>query len=117
MSDWYRVESSPREEVACTCAQCTWWGIVSDDPEPVEIGQNWSGPAGKEAAEDICELMNMAFQRGVESVPGAKRVADLEKIVGNLCPHSVGTCVMDCKCLRRTSSSSASGDNQEGDTK
>ncbi len=39
--------------------------------EPVEIGQAWQGDDGKEVAEDICDLMNMAYNAGLEAKPGA----------------------------------------------
>jgi hypothetical protein len=44
--------------------------VVYDDGEPIEIGQAWQGDLGKEAAEDVCDLMNMAYAAGCESDRG-----------------------------------------------
>jgi hypothetical protein len=65
--DFYRVEEVIRPAGNCECPACVLWTIVYDDGEPTEIGTQWQGEDGKELAEDICELMNMAFDRGAES--------------------------------------------------
>lgn len=64
---FYRVEECIRSAADCQCDACKQWTIVYDDGEPTEIGTSWQGSEGKELAEDICELMNMAFDRGAES--------------------------------------------------
>lgn len=63
---FYRVEEQIRSESECKCPGCVLWTIVFDDPEPTEIGTAWQGDEGKEVAEDICDLMNMAFDAGRE---------------------------------------------------
>ncbi len=63
---FYRVEVQGRPPDECKCANCVLWTVVYDDGEPVEIGQAWQGDLGKESAEDICDLMNMAYEAGTE---------------------------------------------------
>jgi hypothetical protein len=70
-SDFYRVEEQLRSEAECKCPNCVLWTIVYDDGEPTEIGTAWQGEDGKEAAADVCDLMNMAFAAGQER-PEAK---------------------------------------------
>lgn len=65
-SNYYRVEESPRAADACQCENCKLWTVAYDDGEPTEIGTSWQGEAGREAAGDICDLMNMAFDAGLE---------------------------------------------------
>lgn len=67
MSEFYRVEGEERSDTTCKCPECLMWTIVFDDGEPTEIGTSWQGEAGKEAAEDVCDLMNMAYDAGQES--------------------------------------------------
>jgi hypothetical protein len=67
-SSFYRVEEEVRSPADCACPQCVLWTIVYDEAgEPVEIGRSWQGPLGKEAADDICDLMNMAYDAGREA--------------------------------------------------
>lgn len=66
MAAFYRVEEQARAETECKCPACVLWTVVYDDGEPTEIGTSWQGEAGKEAAQDICDLMNMAFDAGSE---------------------------------------------------
>jgi hypothetical protein len=63
---FYRVEEQGRPPDECQCANCKLWTVVYDDGEPTEIGTAYQGDAGKEAAEDICDLMNMAYDDGRE---------------------------------------------------
>lgn len=65
-NQFYRVEEVLRSEAECKCPNCVLWTVVCDDPEPTEIGTSWQGDEGKEAAQDVCDLMNMAFDRGQE---------------------------------------------------
>jgi hypothetical protein len=66
MSDFYRVEAVIRSAAECQCDKCQEWTIVYDDPDPTEIGTSWQGTEGEELAHDVCDLMNMAFDRGAE---------------------------------------------------
>lgn len=69
---FYRVEEVIRSAADCPCAACQEWTIVYEDPDLTEIGSSWKGEAGREVAEDICDLMNMAFETGQEhAVPAA----------------------------------------------
>lgn len=63
---FYRVEEQGRPPDECQCANCKLWTVVFDDGEPTEIGTAYQGDAGKEAAEDVCDLMNMAYDAGRE---------------------------------------------------
>lgn len=63
----YRVEEVIRSEAECKCPACVLWTIVYDDPDPTEIGTSWQGDDGLEMAQDICDLMNMAYEAGLES--------------------------------------------------
>lgn len=47
------------------CGHGDMWSVFYKDEkgEPVEIGQSWGD---KEFASDVCDLMNMAFDRGRE---------------------------------------------------
>ncbi len=63
----YRVEDCGDPGECNHCGQaCEMWTIVYDDEngEPTEIGQSWGH---KETAEDICDLMNMAYLEGQAS--------------------------------------------------
>lgn len=64
---FYRVEEVVRSEAECKCPNCIQWTIVYNGPEPTEIGTSWQGDEGKEAAQDVCDLMNMAYDAGHES--------------------------------------------------
>jgi hypothetical protein len=65
---FYRVELSATGQPTCQCDNCQLWTIAYEDSEPTEIGTSWQGADGKEVAQDICDLMNMAYDRGRESV-------------------------------------------------
>lgn len=66
---FYRVEPEPIGAGECGCANCQQWTVVYDAPGggPTAIGTSWQGDAGKETAEDVCDLMNMAFDAGRET--------------------------------------------------
>jgi len=70
MSEFYRVEEQLRSEAECKCPNCVMWTVLYDDGEPIDIGTAWQGDDGKEAADDICDLMNMAFDAGRENPDG-----------------------------------------------
>lgn len=63
---FYRLEKSDSAGECQGCGQsCEMWTIVFDsDGEPCEVGTSWGH---KETAEDICDLMNMAYDAGQES--------------------------------------------------
>jgi len=60
---FYRVEAA---EGGCEhCGHDKFWDIVfTENGETCATGQSWGD---KEHAEDICDLMNMAYDRGQES--------------------------------------------------
>jgi hypothetical protein len=64
VTDHYRVVFD--DDKGCTkCGHGLFYTIVSGTVEDeMGVGTSWSD---KEAAEDICDLMNMAFDAGVES--------------------------------------------------
>lgn len=62
----FRVELTATGQPECQCEACQLWTVVYDDPEPTEISSSWGGASGKEMADDICDLMNMAYDLGVE---------------------------------------------------
>lgn len=65
--DHYRVDVA--DATGCiTCGAGRYWTVVSDEGEDtVAIGTSWAGDEGKETAEDVCDLMNMAYHAGRES--------------------------------------------------
>ena len=70
---FYKVKKSENHVGGCQhCGHDVMWTItytelVGEAPEEIEIGTSWQGEEGLELAEDICELMNMAFDAGQES--------------------------------------------------
>ena len=73
MSDFYRVAAGGSDN-DCKCQACVFWTIVFvEKGEEIEIGQSWQGVLGKNTAEDICDLMNMAFDAGQETVVATER--------------------------------------------
>ena len=65
---FYRVEEQARDPQQCSCGYCVMWTIVyEENGEPVEIGTAWQGHEGQEAADDVCDLMNMAYDAGRDS--------------------------------------------------
>jgi hypothetical protein len=63
----YRVEKQWRPDGECPCANCVMWTIIWEENDGrTEIGTAWRGDDGKDAAEDVCDLMNMAYVLGIE---------------------------------------------------
>jgi ribosomal protein L40E len=54
------------------------------DTENTELGQAWQGSIGKETAEDICSLMNMAYEQALELSP-PRHLAKLLDSLHELC--------------------------------
>ena len=69
LADYYCVKQSANHAYCCDCGAGMHWTVVykDSDGEEVEIGTAWEGDAGREMADDICDLMNMAFETGRES--------------------------------------------------
>lgn len=62
---FYKVEVSANHKGCKHCGTGEYWTIVyHDGREEIEIGSSWQD---KETAEDICDLMNMAYHFGQES--------------------------------------------------
>ena len=75
--DTYRVEPSANHTGVCPCGHDTRWTITwqeSWQEERTEASQAWGGLAGKALAEDICVLMNMAFEHGAETADDQRQV-------------------------------------------
>jgi hypothetical protein len=67
---FYRVKEADMD-VHRGCSHCGagwYWTVVYNDTDghEVEIGTSWQGDEGKQLAEDVCDLMNMAFDAGRE---------------------------------------------------
>jgi hypothetical protein len=63
----YRVDPQAGNEGCDRCHAGTFWTIVyreKGSTEDTEIGTAWGD---KELAEDICDLMNMAYEAGKEA--------------------------------------------------
>lgn len=62
--DYYKVSAG--FSGTCACEACAEWTVryVDTDGEVVEIGTSWLGEEGRDKAEDVCDLMNMAYSRG-----------------------------------------------------
>jgi hypothetical protein len=69
---FYHVEEQAGHDGCSHCGRGTLWTIVYTDNkgESVEMGTAWEGDDGKETADDICDLMNMAFDAGREHANG-----------------------------------------------
>jgi hypothetical protein len=63
---FYRVALSANHSACTQCGHGSYYTVVYTDRfgEEVEIGTSWGD---SEVAEDVCDLMNMAFDAGVES--------------------------------------------------
>jgi len=62
---FYRVQLSANHAACTQCGHGSYYTIVyKDNGEEIEIGTAWGD---EELAEDICDLMNMAYDAGVES--------------------------------------------------
>lgn len=63
--DYYRVVAS---DPGCPhCHNGQYWTVVyvDTDGQTVAIGTDW---ADQETAEDVCDLMNMAYEAGTEKL-------------------------------------------------
>jgi hypothetical protein len=69
---FYRIELTATGQPTCQCENCQLWTVVYDDGEPTEIGTSWQGADGQETAEDICDLMNLAYYTGRTSIETAR---------------------------------------------
>lgn len=57
-----------------TCGHDTFWTIASGTGDgQTHIGTSW---ADEETTEDICELMNMAYDEGLEDTSGVAELRD-----------------------------------------
>lgn len=86
---FYRVEKTDDSGECLNCKQaCTMWTIVFDEGgEPTEIGQSWGD---REMADDICDLMNMAYDAGLESntTSAAEEVAGAKEAERSTPPYT-----------------------------
>lgn len=74
MSTFYRVVEDTPGEGCAHCGHGKHWTIVSGEGDAeIGIGTAWGD---QELAQDICELMNMAFDAGQENAPEIKPVID-----------------------------------------
>ncbi len=67
--EFYRVDKAANSPTECSCDACALWTILYreyGDTEDTELGQSWQGTQGKETAEDVCSLMNMAYEQALE---------------------------------------------------
>lgn len=78
---FYRVEEQARPPDECKYSNCVLWTVVwGEGNDAVEIGTAYQGEAGKEAAEDICDLMNMAYDAGKEAKEREESEARKERL-------------------------------------
>lgn len=64
---FYRVDVAVGKEGCLYCGHDAYYTITyEDEGERVEIGTSWSD---QECAQDICDLMNMAYDAGREADP------------------------------------------------
>lgn len=64
MTDFYRVEEE-NENGCDKCGHGCYWTIVSGEGDSeIGIGTSWGD---KELADDVCDLMNQAYESGRES--------------------------------------------------
>ena len=76
-NSYYRVTMAAGEDGCTHCGAGKMWAIVyveHGQTEETEIGQTFGDGA---LAEDICDLMNMAYESGLEAC-AARREADGE---------------------------------------
>lgn len=68
-TDYYRVKMMAGGDGCTHCGAGQMWTIVYVEhgaTEETELGQAWGD---RELADDICDLMNMAFESGLEVPP------------------------------------------------
>ena len=73
---YYQVAVASGHDGCFACKQGRFWTVIyflDGEDEGTEIGTSW---ADEETAQDVCDLMNMAYDAGTES--GA-RTADQGK--------------------------------------
>lgn len=66
---YYNVKMAAGEDGCTHCGAGKMWAIVyveHGQTEETELGTTWGD---KELAEDICDLMNMAYEAGLEVAP------------------------------------------------
>jgi hypothetical protein len=66
---YYNVEMAAGEDGCSHCGAGKMWAIVyveHGQTEKTEIGQTFGD---KDLADDICDLMNMAYEAGLEVAP------------------------------------------------
>lgn len=64
MTDYYRVALADGHDGCERCGSNRMWTVISGEgDDAIEIGTSWGD---QELAEDVCDLMNMAFREGVE---------------------------------------------------
>lgn len=64
MTEHYRVETDGGHKACEHCGHGGYWTIFSGEgDDEIGIGTSWSD---KETADDICDLMNMAYEAGRE---------------------------------------------------
>jgi hypothetical protein len=66
--DFYKVALEPGHHGCDSCGAGAMWTIVfleltGEAPEEVAIGTSWGD---EEMAKDVCDLMNMAYDKGCE---------------------------------------------------
>lgn len=65
MSDFYRVDLDDGEKGCSACGHGQYWTVVHGaEGDECQIGTSY---ADRETAEDVCDLMNMAYEAGRES--------------------------------------------------
>jgi len=65
VSEYYKVEPADGPKPCEHCGQGGFWTIISGPlGDETAIGSAW---ADRELVEDICDLMNMAFDAGMET--------------------------------------------------
>lgn len=65
--EYYQVKMAAGEDGCSHCGAGKLWAIVyveHGQTEETEVGQSFGD---KELADDICELMNMAYEAGMEA--------------------------------------------------
>jgi hypothetical protein len=64
--DYYRVEVASDQPGCRYCGHGKFWTVIYSeaDGDILEVGTAW---ADRDVAEDICDLMNMAYEAGIEN--------------------------------------------------
>lgn len=68
-----QVQEAPfkvyEEKPVCSCGEGGLWTVTY--PDGAILGQSWSGPTGKEHAEDVADWMNEAWDLALTAVRSA----------------------------------------------